>query len=60
MLRRGRGFPDAGRGIGATPPGHVVKLGLLSKGSEKTVTLTLGTMPDERQAMQPRRKRECR
>jgi hypothetical protein len=39
------------------PPGHVVKVGLLSKGSEKTVTLTLGTMPDERQAMQPRRKR---
>jgi hypothetical protein len=42
------------------PPGHVVKLGLLSKGAEKTVTLTLGTVPDERQAMQPRRKRECR
>jgi hypothetical protein len=54
MLRRGRRFPDAGaqdRRNG--PPGHVLKLGLLTKGSEKTVTLTLGTMPDERQAMQP-------
>jgi hypothetical protein len=30
------------------PPGHVVNVGLLSKGSEKTVTLALGTMPDER------------
>ena len=47
-------------GSAQCPPGHVVKLGLLSKGSEKTVTLTLGTMLDERQAMQPRRKRECR
>jgi serine protease Do len=38
------------RKVGSMAPGTSVKLGLLSKGSEKTVTLTLGTPPDERQA----------
>jgi serine protease Do len=38
------------RKVGSMAPGTSVKLGLLSKGSEKTVTLTLGTLPDERQA----------
>jgi serine protease Do len=38
------------RKIGSMAPGTSVKLGVLHKGSEKTVTLTLGTLPDERQA----------
>jgi serine protease Do len=38
------------RTIGAMAPGTSVKLGVLHNGSEKTVTLTLGTLPDERQA----------
>jgi serine protease Do len=31
-------------------PGTSVKLGVMHNGSERTVTLTLGTLPDERQA----------
>jgi serine protease Do len=38
------------RKIGTMAPGTSVKLGLTRDGSEKTVTLTLGTLPDERQA----------
>jgi serine protease Do len=38
------------RKIGAMAPGTSIKLGVLHNGSEKTVTLTLGTLPDERQA----------
>ncbi len=38
------------RKIGSMAPGTSVKLGLMHDGSEKTVTLTLGTLPDERQA----------
>jgi serine protease Do len=38
------------RKIGTMAPGTSVKLGLVRDGSEKTVTLTLGTLPDERQA----------
>src|SRR5271169_6751993 len=38
------------RKIGAMAPGTSVKLGVLHNGSEKTVTLTLGTLPDQRQA----------
>ena len=38
------------RKIGAMAPGTSVKLGVLHNGSEKAVTLTLGTLPDERQA----------
>jgi serine protease Do len=38
------------RKIGSMAPGTSVKLGLMHNGSEKTVTLTLGTLPDERQA----------
>jgi len=56
MLRRGRGFPDAGRGIGAMPPGHVVKLGLLSKGSEKTGRATGPQLSKARTAADKRAK----
>ena len=38
------------RKIGTMAPGTSVKLGVLRDGSEKTVTVTLGTLPDERQA----------
>jgi serine protease Do len=38
------------RKIGSMAPGASVKVGVMSKGAEKTVTLTLGTLPDERQA----------
>jgi serine protease Do len=38
------------RKIGSMAPGTSVKLGVLHNGSEKTVTLALGTLPDERQA----------
>jgi serine protease Do len=38
------------RKIGSMAPGTSVKLGVLHNGSEKTVTRTLGTLPDERQA----------
>jgi serine protease Do len=38
------------RKIGAMAPGTSVKLAVLHNGSEKTVTLTLGTLPEERQA----------
>ena len=38
------------RKIGTMAPGTSVKLGLVRDGNEKTVTLTLGTLPDERQA----------
>ncbi len=31
-------------------PGTTVKLGLIHQGEEKTVTLTLGTLPNEKQA----------
>jgi serine protease Do len=38
------------RKISTMAPGTSVKLGVLRDGSEKAVTLTLGTLPDERQA----------
>jgi serine protease Do len=33
-------------------PGTSVKLGVIHQGQEKTVTLTLGTLPNEKQAVQ--------
>jgi serine protease Do len=41
---------ELARRIGTMAPGTSVKLGLISKGADKTVTLTLGTLPNERQA----------
>jgi serine protease Do len=41
---------ELARQIGGLPPGTSVKLSLLHKGAEKTVTLTLGTLPNEREA----------
>ncbi len=41
---------DLARKIGGMPPGSSVKLSVLRKGSEKTVTLTLGELPKQREA----------
>jgi serine protease Do len=41
---------DLARKIGSMTPGATVKLGVLEKGSEKTVTLTLGELPNQREA----------
>src|ERR1700683_2426132 len=41
---------ELARRIGTMAPGASVKLGLIHDGQEKTVTLTLGTLPNEKQA----------
>lgn len=41
---------DLAKKIGAQVPGETVKLGVFRKGGEKTLTVTLGTLPNERQA----------
>ncbi len=41
---------DLARKIGTMAPGASVKLDLIRQGQEKTVTLTLGTLPNEHQA----------
>jgi serine protease Do len=38
------------RRIAAMAPGTLIKLGMLHNGQEKTVSLTLGQLPDQRQA----------
>jgi serine protease Do len=49
----GNGIADArelARRIGTMAPGMSVKLGVLHQGQEKTLTLTLGTLPNEKAA----------
>jgi serine protease Do len=41
---------ELARQIGGLPPGTSVKLSVLHKGAERAVTLTLGTLPNEREA----------
>jgi serine protease Do len=41
---------ELARKIGTMAPGASVKLALIHQGQEKTVTLTLGTLPNEKQA----------
>jgi serine protease Do len=41
---------ELARRIGTMAPGASVKLGLIHAGQDKTVTLTLGTLPNEKQA----------
>jgi serine protease Do len=41
---------ELARRIGTMAPGASVKLGVIHQGQEKTVTLTLGTLPNEKQA----------
>jgi len=41
---------ELARKIGTMAPGTAIKIGLIHQGQEKTVTLTLGTLPTEHQA----------
>ena len=41
---------DLAKKIGTMAPGNSVKLGVIEKGAEKTVTLTLGELPAQREA----------
>jgi serine protease Do len=41
---------ELARRIGTMAPGTTVKLGVIHQGEEKTVSLTLGTLPNEKQA----------
>ena len=41
---------DLARKIGTMAPGTAVKLGTIHQGADKTITLTLGTLPNEKQA----------
>jgi serine protease Do len=49
---------ELARKIGTMAPGTSVKLGLIRQGQEKTVTLTLGTLPKEHQAANQQNSRE--
>jgi serine protease Do len=49
---------ELARKIGGMAPGTSVRLGLIHKGEEKTVTLTLGTLPREHQAANHENSRE--
>ena len=49
---------ELARRIGTMSPGVTVKLGLIHKGEEKTVSLTLGTLPNEKQASNQNQQRE--
>ena len=42
---------ELARKIGTMAPGTTVKLGVIHQGEDKTVTLTLGTLPGEKQAV---------
>src|ERR1700733_14526273 len=41
---------ELARKIGTIPPGASVKLGMIRGGQDKTLTLTLGTLPEQKQA----------
>jgi len=49
---------ELARKIGTMAPGTSVKLGLIHQGEERSVTLTLGTLPSERQAASQQNERE--
>jgi len=49
---------ELARKISTMSPGTSVKLGTIRKGDEKTVTLTLGTLPNEKQASNDQNQRE--
>ena len=48
---------DLAKKIGGQTPGETVKLGVLRKGSEQSVTVTLGTIPNDREARADRGQR---
>ncbi len=49
---------ELARRIGTMSPGTTIKLGLIHDGQEKTVSLTLGTLPNEKQASNSQNPRE--
>jgi serine protease Do len=49
---------DLAKKIGSMAPGTTVKLGILSKGSEKTANVTLGELPNQREAKANSQERE--
>jgi serine protease Do len=49
---------ELARRIGTMAPGASVKLGMIHQGQDKTVTLTLGTLPNEKQASNEQNQRE--
>ncbi len=49
---------ELARKIGTMAPGTTVKLGLIHDGQEKTLSLTLGTLPNEKQASNEPSQRE--
>jgi serine protease Do len=49
---------ELSRKVGTMAPGTSVKLGLIREGQEKTVTLTLGTLPNEKQAANQQKENE--
>jgi serine protease Do len=49
---------ELARRIGTMSPGTTVKLGMIRQGQDKTVTLTLGTLPNEKQASNVPNQRE--
>jgi hypothetical protein len=49
---------ELARKIGTMAPGTSVKLDLIDEGQEKTVTLTLGTLPTEKQAANQQKEHE--
>jgi serine protease Do len=53
-----RNARDLARKIGGLPPGTTVKLALIRKGTDKTVSLTLGELPSMREARAERRDRD--
>jgi serine protease Do len=51
---------ELARKIGTMAPGTLVKLGMIHDGQDETVTLTLGTLPNEKQAAnQQKETSEC-
>jgi serine protease Do len=51
---------ELARKIGTMAPGNSVKLGVIHDGASKTVTLTLGTLPNEKQAGNEQNQRDQR
>jgi len=51
---------ELARKIGTMPPGTTVKLGLVHDGQSKTVSLTLGTLPNDKQASNEPNQRDQR
>jgi serine protease Do len=49
---------ELARRIGTMSPGTTVKLGVIHQGEQKTVSLTLGTLPNEKQASNDHSQRE--